>query len=389
MRNETPRLAPRPIAAIASAIVATGLTACASAPPPAAQGASLADAYEQCFLVGTALGNRYIEGRNPAALDLAAHQFNAVTAENAMKWGRIHPREGYYYWDVADEMVSWAEDNGQAVIGHTLVWHSQTPDWVFEDENGDPLTREALLARMEDHMRTVMTRYKGRVHGWDVVNEAVMDDGAWRDSPWRRIIGEDYIEQAFRIAHEIDPDAELYYNDYSMYVPGKRDAVVAMVKDLQAKGVPIDGIGMQGHFGIGRPSMDDFTAALDAYGALGVKVMITELDVTVLPWPENLAVGADISMAAENREELDPYTDGLPADIAAAQAGQYALLFRELVDRQDFVTRVTFWGVSDADNWKNDFPVRGRTDHPMLFDRALGKKPAFDAVIAEASRCGG
>ncbi|MBB4659483.1 endo-1,4-beta-xylanase [Parvularcula dongshanensis] len=371
-----------------TALAALGLALLPS--PAAAQTPdTLRDAFDQCFLVGTALNRWFIADEVPGLLDFVGDQFSAVTAENAMKWGRIHPEEGQYAVAIPDRLVSFAQANDMAVVGHTLVWHSQTPDWVFEGEGGQPASRELLLGRMKDHIDTVVGRYRGRVHGWDVVNEAILDDGSWRPSKWREQIGPDFVEQAFRFAHEADPKAELYYNDYNMTAPGKRDAVVAMVKDLQAKGVPISGIGMQGHFGIGRPSMEDFTAALDAYGSLGLKVMITELDVTVLPWPENLAVGADISSAAENREELDPYTDGLPEEVARAQADQYAALFRELVARKDFVSRVTFWGVSDADNWKNNFPVRGRTDHPMLFDRDLQPKPAFDAVMAEAKGCSG
>ena len=349
--------------------------------------ATLKDAFEGCFLVGTAMNRWFIMDEVPGVLDFAASQFNAVTAENAMKWGRINPAKGDYHFDIADALVDYAEANDMKVIGHTLVWHSQTPDWVFENWRGRPVDRDVLLARLEQHMEKVAGRYAGRIHGWDVLNEAILDDGSWRDSPWRRILGEDYVATVFEMAHEADPQADLYYNDYNMYLPGKRDAVVAMVKDLQQRGVPIHGIGMQGHFGIDRPSMEDFTAALDAYGALGLKVMITEMDVTVLPWPEKLAVGADISTAADNRAELDPYTDGLPADIAAAQAEQYAAFFRELVARREFVSRVTFWGVSDADNWKNNFPVRGRTDHPMLFDRDLQPKPAYDAVMAQAAPC--
>ena len=371
---------------VISAITALGLVL-ASDPVFAEEPATLRDAYADCFLVGTALNRWYIADEVPGMLDFAAGQFSAVTAENAMKWGRVHPEPDSYAFDIPDQMVAWGEANDVAVIGHTLVWHSQTPRWVFQGEDGEPASREELLARLKQHMTAVMWRYKGRVHGWDVLNEAILDDGEWRDSPWRRILGPDYVAEIFTLAHEIDPEAELYYNDYNMYMPGKRDAVVAMVKDLQARGVPIHGIGMQGHFGLGRPGMDEFTTALDAYGALGLKVMVTELDLSVLPSPEGLGWGADISQMAERKDELDPYTDGLPADVAAEQATQYAALFRELVARQDFVTRVTFWGVTDGDNWKNNFPVRGRTDYTLLFDRDRQPKPAFDAVIAEAAQC--
>lgn len=351
--------------------------------------ATLREAFDQCFLVGTALDRWQIDGQRPGILPFAASQYSVVTAENAMKWERIHPQPGEYSFEIPDKMVAFAEANDMAVIGHTLVWHSQAPDWIFEDGDGTPATREQVLARMEEHITTVMGRYKGRVLGWDVVNEAILDDGAFRSSKWRETVGPDYIEKAFEIAHRIDPEAELYYNDYSMYQPGKRDAVVAMVKDMQARGIPIHGIGMQGHFGLGRPTMEQFTAALDAYGALGLKVMITELDVSVLPPPQGLGWGADISQLAERKDELDPYTGGLPADVAAEQAERYAALFRELVARKDYITRVTFWGVGDGDSWKNNFPVRGRTDYTLLFDRSLQPKPAFEAVIAEAENCAG
>lgn len=342
--------------------------------------ATLKDAYQDAFLIGTALNRDQIIGKDPSVLALVKKQFNALTAENAMKWQFIHPEPDRYDFETADALVSFAQEQDMAVIGHTLVWQSQTPRWVFQDSSGGQADRELLLARMRDHIQTVAGRYKGRILGWDVVNEALNEEGEFRRSPWLRIIGEDYIDYAFRFAHEADPEAELYYNDYNMWYPGKVEGVVRLVKTLQSKGIPIHGIGLQGHWGLDYPDMDELEAAFRQFAATGMKIMITELDVDVLPQPSDYR-GADISKNFELRQALNPYPEALPDSMQQVLADRYVDFFRLFYKYRAAVTRVTFWGVHDGHSWKNHFPVRGRTNYPLLFDRNLEPKPACRAVV--------
>jgi endo-1,4-beta-xylanase len=351
----------------------------------AEQASVLKDLFAERFRVGAAISTPQALGEEPRALELVAQQFNSITPENLLKWAEVHPQPDEYNFDPADKFVAFGEQHGMFIVGHTLVWHNQTPSWVFEGIAGEPLTREQLLERMREHIQTVVGRYKGRIHGWDVVNEAFEDDGRRRESPWQKIIGDDYLEHAFRFAHEADPNAELYYNDYNEWHPGKRRAVAQLVKSLRAKGVRIDGIGMQGHWGMDYPSLKELDATLRDYGKLGVKLMITELDINLLPRPDS-AVGADITRDYALQEKLNPYADGLPDDVNMALAKRYAELFRMLLKHEDKIDRVTFWGVYDGQSWLNNWPVRGRTAYPLLFDRNLQPKPAFDMVRQTAQR---
>ena len=343
---------------------------------------TLREAYADDFLVGVALNTATVSGRNPRAAAIAAREFSSLTAENDMKWALLHPAPGRYEFDAADAYVEFAGQHGMAVIGHTLVWHSQTPRWVFQGEDGQPASRELLLERMRDHIHTVAGRYRGRVKGWDVVNEAVSDRGpdVLRDSPWRRIIGDDFLDHAFRFAREADPDAGLYYNDYGLFHREKRARVVELLRGLIARGVPIDGVGMQGHYGLAKPEIAEVEQAIEDFAALGLKVMVTELDVDVLPSRGDVGV-ADIARREVYDAALNPYRDGLPADVQQQLAERYAALFRLFVKHRQHITRVTLWGLDDRQTWLNNFPVRGRTNHPLLFDRDLQPKPAFEAVL--------
>ncbi len=346
---------------------------------------SLKDAYKDDFMIGAALNAYRVEVDSGPVAELIASQFNSATAENAMKWGPIHPLPGLYDFADADRFADFCQVHGIKIVGHTLVWHSQTPKWVFEDDNGAPLTREALLERMREHIFTVMGRYKGRVYSWDVVNEALSEDGTLRDSPWRRIIGDDYIVKAFEFAREADPQAKLYYNDYGIENPAKRAGAVAIVKMLQQAGARIDGVGIQEHVSLVWPQAQELDASIRAFGEVGVKVAITELDVTVLPDPDmgNADVGRRF---IQNTPALDPYVAGLPAATQTKLAERYAELFGVYLANKDVVERVTLWGLSDRESWLNNFPVFGRTNHPLLFDRHLKAKSAFFAVIDEAAK---
>ncbi|MBN1926580.1 MAG: endo-1,4-beta-xylanase, partial [Prolixibacteraceae bacterium] len=306
--------------------------------------------------------------------------FSAIVAENCMKSGPMQPREGEFNFELADQFVDFGEQNNMFITGHCLVWHAQAPRWFFRDSLGNEVTRDVLIERMRNHIFTVVGRYKGKVKGWDVVNEAINDDGSYRNSWYYRILGEDFIRIAFQLAHEADPDCELYYNDYSMSLPGKRDGVVAMVKKLQEQGLKIDGIGMQAHVGLDYPELEEFEASMEAFGALGLKVMITEMDISVLPQPE-WNRGADISTNIEYKEKLNPYTEGLPDSARIALDNRYIDFFKLFLKHDDYVSRVTVWGVNDAYSWKNGFPVRGRTDYPLLFDRQNQPKSVVQKLI--------
>lgn len=342
----------------------------------------LKDAFAGAFLVGTALSREQILGENPAALSLVLRHFNQLTAENDMKWEKIEPLEAEFDWTAADALAEFAGAHGMEVAGHVLVWHQQTPQWVFEDGFGKPASRELLLARMERHINAVVGRYKGRVASWEVVNEALEEDGSLRQTPWLQLIGEDYIEKAFEFAHRADPQAHLYYNDFNMYKPEKRAGAVRLVKKLLGKGLPVHGIGMQGHYGLDQPAdLAEFEDSIEAFAALGVAVHITELDVSVLPFPDEQSRGADLAVNHELNARLNPYADGLPPEVERRHSDRYVQLFRILLEHSDSVSRVTFWGVDDAHNWKNNWPMRGRTDYPLLFDRDGQPKPVFHEVI--------
>jgi endo-1,4-beta-xylanase len=270
------------------------------------------------------------------------------------------------------------------IIGHCLVWHSQVPRWVFQDDKGAPLSRDALLQRMHDHIQAVVGRYKGRIAGWDVVNEALNEDGTLRKSPWLNIIGDDYIAKAFQFAHEADPRAELYYNDYSLENEAKRKGAVELIKKLKDQSVPITAIGLQGHDKMDWPTARQQADTIEAFAALGIKVNITELDVDVLPRtaPGN---SADVSATSTGGAGSNPYTAGLSDAVQQALAQRYAELFNIFVKYRASITRITFWGVTDGDSWLNNFPIRGRTNYPLLFDREGKPKPAFTSVIGAAS----
>ncbi len=342
--------------------------------------AVLKTAFSDKFYIGTALGRNQIAGNDTAALRVVKENFSSVVAENCMKSENIQPQEGKFDFSMADKFVDFGEQNNMFIIGHTLIWHSQAPRWFFVDSLGNTVSRDVLIERMKNHIYTVVGRYKGRVNGWDVVNEAIVEDGSYRNSPFYRIIGEDFIDLAFQFAHEADPDAELYYNDYGMDNKGRRDGVVKLIKRLQSKNIRIDGIGMQTHVGLDFPSIDEYEKSLSAYADQGVKVMITEMDVTVLPMPDP-RVGAEVSASFEYKEKLNPYKDGLPDSVNVIWENRCLDFFNLFLKYQDNISRVTLWGVNDAQSWKNNWPIFGRTDYALLFDRNYNPKPVVDKLI--------
>ena len=356
--------------------IAIALFGCVHIP---AQG--LKDALGKDFLVGVAVNTQQTGlGADSTAVRAIETHFNSIVAENCMKPEALQPKEGKFKWRKADRFVKFGEDRGMTVIGHVLVWHSQTPDWFFKDSLGRTASRELLIERMKTHIHTVVGRYKGRIKGWDVVNEAIEDNGTYRQSSWYQIIGPEYIELAYRFAHEADPDAELYYNDFSMSVPAKRQKVCEVIGTLKKKGLRIDGIGMQSHNGLTWPSNEDYEASIDAYAALGCKVMITELDMNVLPNPESFA-GADVALSFDYDEKMDPYKNGLPADVEKRINDRWLEFFRIYQKHRHQISRVCVWGLSDTQSWMNDWPISGRTAYPLLFDRKNQAKPVVKDII--------
>lgn len=343
---------------------------------------TLRSVFKDHFLIGVALNTSMVNGRNAKAGEIAARQFSSLTAENDMKWQSLHPEPVRYQFDAADAYVGFAKKHGMEVIGHTLVWHSQTPDSVFKGKDGGPATREELLERMRDHIHTVVGHYKGQIKGWDVVNEAISDGDSdvLRDSPWRRIVGDDFLDHAYRFAHESDPDAELYYNDYGLEDRRKRGRAIQLLRGMIGRGVPITAVGMQGHYSLKWPAIDELEQAINDFAALGLKVMITELDVDVLP-SRGAAGVADVSRREAVDAALNPYADGLPDDVGQQLAKRYAILFEVFLRHRQDISRVTFWGLEDGQSWLNHFPIHGRTNYPLLLNRDLFPKPAFFEVL--------
>jgi endo-1,4-beta-xylanase len=360
-------------------LLALGITTNAQTQP------SLKDAYKDFFLIGAAINQSQIYGKDTAEDALIRAQFSSITPEDVLKWEIVHPQPDTYDFAAADAYVDFGQKNHTHIVGHTLVWHHETPKWVFEDEKGKPPSREALLQRMHDHIRTVVGRYKGRINSWDVVNEALDEDGSLRQTPWLKIIGEDYIAKAFEFAHQADPSAQLNYNDYSLENAAKREGALKLIKKLRAEGVPVNAVGLQGHYRFEWPTVEQLDTTITEFGKLGVKVMITELDIDILPKATS-GQTADVSLNVEAQAKLNPYANGLPDSAQQTLAKRYADLFSVLLKHRDVVTRVTFWGVTDAGSWLNNWPVRGRTSYPLLFDRHAQPKPAFHAVIETARK---
>lgn len=350
-------------------------------PSEAGRCRTLKSALGRYFLIGTAVNTGITNGTDSTDAKIVTGNFNSIVAENCMKGEEIHPEENRYNWADADRAVDFAARNGLAITGHCLVWHSQPPKWMFTDARGDTVSREVLIARMRSHITTVMQRYKGRIKGWDVVNEAVNDDGSMRQSPYYRIIGPDYIRLAFRFAHAADPDAELYLNDFSMAGQRKRETYMKIIRELQqTPGVRIDAVGMQSHNGMDYPDLQQYEQSIDAFASLGVKVMITELDLNALPNPEHFG-GADISQDFSYQEKLNPYKNGMPAEAEKRWTARMMDFFRIYWKHRHQISRVTLWGVTDRNSWLNDFPVHGRTNYPLLFGRDNRPKPVVQEII--------
>jgi len=339
---------------------------------------TLKETFKDHFMIGAAVNKSQITEDDGFSTPIVKNHFNTITAENELKWESVHPEIDEYNFEPADLIVEFGKKNNMFIVGHTLIWHNQTPGWVFKNDEGEPADRETLLKRIKEHIQKVAGRYKGQIHGWDVVNEALNEDGTLRQSPWMKIIGEDYIAKAFQFAHEADPEAELYYNDFSLENKPKREGAIKIIKKLQSQGIKIDGVGLQGHYKMDWPTPAQLDSTIKEFAALGIKVMITELDIDVLPYKD---ISAEVTLNMEMQEKYNPYKDGLPDSVQVSLAQRYKDLFEVFVENKNSVDRVTFWGVTDKDSWLNYWPVRGRKNYPLLFDRNGKPKQAFDAVV--------
>jgi endo-1,4-beta-xylanase len=359
---------------IISAIVALVFLPC---PQVMAQN-TLAEAAIGKFLFGVAVNTQQVDGIKPKESELIAKEFNAIVAENCMKPQDIHPEEKKFNWTDADKFVAFGEKNKQVITGHCLIWHSQIGKWFFIDVRGKDVSREVLKERMRQHIYTIVGRYKGRIKGWDVVNEAFEDDGSYRNSKFYQILGKDFIRYAFQFAHEADPDAELYYNDYNVETPTKCQAIVELVKELKAAGLRIDAVGSQAHMHMDTPTLENTEDSFRKLKATGVKVLITEWDISILPNPYS---GANISVNFKYSPEMDPYRAGVPDSIQQKWNKRVMEMFQLYFKYSDLIDRVTVWGLSDAVTWLNNFPIVGRTDYPLLFDRNNRRKNVVDEII--------
>lgn len=336
---------------------------------------SLKKTFKDDFFIGTALNTAQIEEKDPGAAAIVPQQFNAVTPENIMKAGIMHPEWNRYNFDLADKLVAYAKKHNIVVNGHTLIWHSQLPPFVWRIKDAD-----SVRQYFSNHINTVASRYDGKVYSWDVVNEALNEDGTMRRSIFLDKLGEDFVVEAFRLAQKAAPNTKLYYNDYNIEQPRKRAGAIELIKKIQAAGVRIDGVGIQGHWHIDNPPLADIEQSIKEFAALGIEVMFTELDLSVLPNARNI-VGADVNQRAEYEAKLNPYVKGLPDSVEVKLAKGYEDLFRLFLQHRDKISRVTFWGVDDGQSWLNNFPVRGRTNYPLLFNREFKPKPAFYRLI--------
>jgi len=351
---------------------------------------TLKDIYKDAFLVGAAVTPDITSGKDKTSQDIVIKHFNTITVENVMKAALINPKPGEYNFGPADDYVAFGEKNKMFIIGHTLVWHNQCPEWFFTNAEGKPNTKEEQIERLRSHIQAVAGRYAGRVHAWDVVNEVIGEDGNYRENTaWVKAVGngDTLVKYAFKFAAQYAPNTELYYNDFNAWRPSKRDGIVRLVKMLQQEGIRIDGVGIQGHWGLNYPKTAYIEQAIDAYAACGVKVMITELDVDVLPLTkEGQIIGQGMADKQFQLEEfktfLDPYQNGLPDSMQTVLANRYAALFSIFYKRRDKIARVTLWGVHDGMNWKNGYPIPNRTNYPLLWDRQKQPKPALNAVLA-------
>lgn len=344
-------------------------------------GNTLWEAYRDYWYTGVSVNQWEVEGNQDADWSIITKNFNWVVAENCMKCEVIHPKEGIYDFTLADQFVNKAKAAGLKVLGHCLIWHSQCAPWFHYDDKGNLVSAEVLKQRMREHIYTVVSHFKGRVDAWDVVNEAFEDDGTPRKSLFYQILGTDYIPLAFQYAHEADPNIQLFYNDFSMNKAQKVEGVANFFRPLIQQGLPVTAIGMQGHLVLEDNNyIEEYEHSIKTITALGVPTFFSELDLTVLPNPYGFS-GANISDAFVYRPEMDPFKNGLSKEKEAEIEQFWVSFFQMLLRHHKDILRVNFWCLNDGNSWRNDFPIKGRTDYATLFDRQNRPKPFMQTLI--------
>ena len=339
---------------------------------------SLSDRYKDLFHLGAAINEDIILGKDLQSKNIVTSEFNSITPENSLKWMFLQPFPNKFNFGAADKYVELGIKNNMHIVGHALVWHNQLADFMKTTRS-----RSEFKKHVENHINTVVSRYKGKIDAWDVVNEAFNENGSLRPSVFKNQMGDNYIEDVFKLAETADPDADLIYNDYNLYKPAKRAGVLKMVKKLQENGTKINAIGVQAHWRLNSPSLMEIEQIILDISDLGVEVMFTELDVTVLPNPWEL-VGAEVTQnfsKFEGDPKMDPYPKALPKSVEKQLAKRYEDIFKLFIKHQDKISRVTFWGVMDKHSWLNDWPIKGRTNYPLLFDRNYQPKKAYNKLI--------
>ena len=339
---------------------------------------SLKKYYSPFFNIGAAINEDIILGLDNDSKFIVETQFNSITPENSLKWMFIQPAPNSFNFKAADKYVNLGIKNNMHIVGHALVWHSQLANFMQKIKS-----KADMSIHFENHINTVVSRYKGKIDAWDVVNEAFNEDGSLRESVFYKFLGKNYIEKAFKLANKADPKADLIYNDYNLYKQKKRDGVIKMVKQMQSKGIKIDGVGVQAHWSLNQPSLNQIEQIILDISELGVDVMFTELDISVLPSPWE-QIGAEVSQnfsRFEGDSKMNPYPEKLPKSIQIKLAKRYKDIFQLFIKHSDKISRVTFWGVMDKHSWLNDWPIKGRTNYPLLFNRKYQAKEAHQALI--------
>ena len=339
---------------------------------------SLGAHFKDLFYLGAAINENTILGLDPKSATIVNREFNTITPENSLKWMFIQPKPNKFNFKAADKYVEMGLKNNMYIVGHALVWHAQLADFMQNIDNSAEARKH-----VDNHINRLVSRYKGKIDAWDVVNEAFEEDGSLRASVFYKNMGENYIEEVFRITEKADPDADLIYNDYNLYKSEKRAAVLKMVNNFKSNGTKINGVGVQAHWDLKSPSLEEIEQIILDIHAEGVSVSFTELDISVLPNPWEM-VGAEVTQnfsKFEGDPKMNPYPNGLPDAVQEKLAKRYQDIFNLFVKHSDKINRVTFWGVMDKHSWLNDWPIKGRTNYPLLFDRDYQPKVAYERLL--------
>ena len=342
------------------------------------QKVSLSQKFQKHFLVGAAINEGQILQKDQPSVSIIKKEFNTISPENVMKWMFVQPKPNEFYFDHTDKYVQFGLDNNMHIVGHALIWHSQIANFMNSIKDSTK-----MVQHVTNHISTLVNRYKGKIDTWDVVNEALNGDGTLRESIFLKVLGENYLETVYKMAEKYDSNADLAYNDYNLCKPKKREGAVKLIKSLQKNGAKINSVGIQAHWQLTSPTLEEIETSILAFSELGVKVMFTELDISVLPNPWELS-GAEVTQnfkKFEGDKKMNPFPENLPDSVKEKLAKRYENIFKLFVKHKDKISRVTFWGVTDKFSWLNDWPIKGRTNYPLLFDRNYKEKKAYQRIM--------